>query len=470
MAKILVIDDEAIIRDRLKSLLELDDYEVYTAGGGVDALKVFDAQAPDVIVSDIKMPKIDGIEVLRRVKMKNTSAEVIFITGHGGVDTAIAAMKEGAFGYIQKPIDYDELKIEIDKALEKQAMQAKIDSYVMELQRSVDQWEITFNCVSDCLSIHDDDFNIIKTNKAFTDTFGFTEKDLCNMTCYTLFGCLEGETSKCLKEQTRQSRQARVKEIFNQKLNAYFEVTVSPIFNREDDFKGSIHIFKNITRRKHNEQKIKVSLEQKTLLLREIHHRVKNNMGIISSLIELNIDNTDDKQVIDMYTAMINRIRSMSLVHKLLYQNDNLSQVNFSNYTNDLVTDILSSYSIDPDAVTVVIDIDDELYLGMDTAMPCCLIINELITNSIKHAFGETKSGKLRISMKEAGQDLYELIVRDNGKGIPEDFNIDDSSSLGLKLIKTLGEYQLGGKIEIKANDGTQFKLSFKELEYKKRI
>ncbi|MBF0517366.1 MAG: sensor histidine kinase, partial [Nitrospirae bacterium] len=277
------------------------------------------------------------------------------------------------------------------------------------------------------------------------------------MTCYTLFGCLEGETSKCLKEQTRQSRQARVKEIFNQKLNAYFEVTVSPIFNREDDFKGSIHIFKNITRRKHNEQKIKVSLEQKTLLLREIHHRVKNNMGIISSLIELNIDNTDGKQVIDMYTAMINRIRSMSLVHKLLYQNDNLSQVNFSNYTNDLVTDILSSYSIDPDAVTVVIDIDDELYLGMDTAMPCCLIINELITNSIKHAFGETKSGKLRISMKEAGQDLYELIVRDNGKGIPEDFNIDDSSSLGLKLIKTLGEYQLGGKIEIKANDGTQF-------------
>ncbi|MEO5360069.1 MAG: response regulator [Nitrospirota bacterium] len=470
MAKILVIDDEAIIRDRLKNLLVLDDYDVFTAECGVEALKVFDAEDPDVIVSDIKMPKMDGIEVLRRVKMKKKTAELIFITGHGGVDTAIEAMKEGAFGYIQKPIEYDELKIEIDKALEKQGMQAKIDSYVRELQRSVDEWEITFNCVSDCLSIHDEDFNIIKTNRAFSDTFGLTEEDLNHKPCYALFGCIEGDVSKCLSAASRESRESRIKEIFYQDLNAYFEVTVSPIFNREGAFKGSIHIFKNITQRKLNQEKIKASLEEKTLFLREIHHRVKNNMGIISSLIELNIESTADKQVIDMYTEMINRIRSMSLVHKLLYQNDNLSQINFSNYTTDLVTDILNSYSVDPDAVSVVIDIDDDIYIGMDTAMPCCLIINELITNSLKHAFKETNSGRLNISMKDIGKKSYELVVRDNGKGISEDFNIDESSSLGLRLIRTLGEYQLGGKIEITVNEGTEFKLSFKELEYKKRI
>ncbi|MCG6553698.1 MAG: response regulator [Candidatus Magnetominusculus sp. LBB02] len=470
MAKILVIDDEAIIRDRLKSLLMLDDFDAYSAENGVEGIKIFEAEAPDVIVADIKMPKMDGIEVLRRVKAMNKNAEVIFITGHGGVDTAIEAMKEGAFGYIQKPVEYDELKIEIDKAIERQTMQGKLDAYVRELQRSVDEWEITFNCVKDCLSIHDEDFNIIKTNKAFIETFGFSEKELNVKPCYELFGCIESDVSQCLNIRSRESRVTCVKEMYHQGLNKYFEITVSPIFTKDGEFKGSVHSFKDITARKLNEEKIKASLEEKTLLLREIHHRVKNNMEIISNLIELNIDTADDQKVIDMSNEMKNRIRSMSLVHQSLYQNDNLSHINFRDYTKDLTADILNSYSVEPSAVSVTIDINDDVYIGMDTAMPCCLIINELITNSIKHAFKKTKEGRLYISMKATGHQSYELIVRDNGGGIPEGFDISKSSSLGLTLIKTLGEYQLGGKIEINGDDGMEFKLSFKELQYRKRI
>ncbi|MBF0320679.1 MAG: response regulator [Nitrospirae bacterium] len=469
MAKILVIDDESIIRDRLRNLLLLDDYTAYAAENGVEGLKLFDSECPDVVVADIKMPKMDGIEVLKRVKMRNKTAEVIFITGHGGVDTAIEAMKEGAFGYIQKPIEYDELRIEIEKALEKQSMQAKIDSYVMELERSVNEWEITFNCVSDCLSIHDEEYNIVKTNKAFVNTFGFRENELHGKPCYEQFGCIEIDISECLNTKARESRESCMKEIFYPELNSYFEITASPIFDSEGGFKGSIHIFKDITQRKLYEDKINASLQEKTLLLREIHHRVKNNMEIISSLIELHIEDIDDKRVVDMYGEMKSRIRSMSLVHKQLYQTENLSKVNFGEYIEELVADILNSYCIDASLVSVAIDADN-VCIGMDTAMPCCLIINELVTNSLKHAFTDAATGQLQISLKNVGDKLYELVVRDNGKGIPDGFDLNKSSSLGLKLIRTLGEYQLGGKIEMNTKDGMEFKLQFKELEYKKRI
>ncbi len=122
-----MIDDEKIIRERLKKLLELDDYETFTAGDGEEGLKIFNEEKPEIALVDIKMPGLDGIEVLRKIREDAEETQVILITGHGGVETAIQALKEGAFGYIQKPIDYDELEVEIKRALEKQEMQRKLD-------------------------------------------------------------------------------------------------------------------------------------------------------------------------------------------------------------------------------------------------------------------------------------------------------------------------------------------------------
>ncbi|MBF0519219.1 MAG: response regulator [Nitrospirae bacterium] len=467
MAKLLVIDDEIIIRERLKKLLLLDKYEVYSAENGIEGLKMFETHEPDIIIADIKMPKISGIDVLKEIKARNNMIEVIMITGHGGCETAIEAMKQGAFGYIQKPIEYDELHIEIEKALEKQQMKIKIDSYVKELEYRVNEWEITFNCVSDMLSIHNKEYKIIRCNKAFIETFKFNPDAPDSKPCNEMFNCQEERD--CLNVKTYGSKSACMKEMYYPELDVYLEVTASPIFGSEGEFKGSIHIFKDITQRKLYEEKMKASLQEKILLLREIHHRVKNNMEIISSLIELQIEDSSDKQLIDVYNEMKNRIRSMSLIHKMLYQSENLSEVNFNDYTKSLVVDLINSYCVDPSMIKIDVNIDDVL-INMDTAMPCCLIINELVTNSLKHAFTETKTGALEISMQSLGEKTYELVVRDNGKGIPEGFDISQSSSLGLKLIRTLAEYQLGGKIEMNTSAGTEFKLRFKELQYKKRV
>ena len=134
MAKILVIDDEEIIRERMKKLLILDDYETFAAGDGEKGLEVFEKEKPDIALIDIKMPGMDGIEVLKKIKESAEETEVIMITGHGGVETAVTAIRAGAFGYIQKPVEYDELVIEIKKALEKQEMQKSLDEHVHNLE------------------------------------------------------------------------------------------------------------------------------------------------------------------------------------------------------------------------------------------------------------------------------------------------------------------------------------------------
>ena len=139
MAKILVIDDEKIIRERLKRLLELDNYETFTAEDGRKGLEIFDKEKPEILLVDIKMPGMDGIEVLSKIKEKSKETEVIIITGHGGVDTAIQAMRQGAFHYTLKPIEYDELEIDIKRALEKQEMQRKLDEYVHNLEEAVEE-------------------------------------------------------------------------------------------------------------------------------------------------------------------------------------------------------------------------------------------------------------------------------------------------------------------------------------------
>ena len=132
--KILIVDDEELLRDRLKRLLELDDYEVTTADSGARALVEFARICPDIVLSDVRMPGMDGIELLEKLKQLPHSAEIFMLTGHGGLETAIAAMRNGAFDYMTKPIDFDELEINLKRALEKRTMTRKLDAYMLDLE------------------------------------------------------------------------------------------------------------------------------------------------------------------------------------------------------------------------------------------------------------------------------------------------------------------------------------------------
>jgi two-component sensor histidine kinase len=155
-----------------------------------------------------------------------------------------------------------------------------------------------------------------------------------------------------------------------------------------------------------------------------------------------------------------NRVASMSLIHERLYSSSNLAQINFRSYVTNLIHDMLSSFRVEHGDITSDIIMDD-IELSIDQAIPCGLIINELVTNSVKHAFPKSKKGKITISGKMLPQQIIELTLKDNGVGLHKDFNLEKSTSLGLSLIFRLAQ-QLAGKITIDGTNGTAVRLSFK--------
>ncbi len=221
-----------------------------------------------------------------------------------------------------------------------------------------------------------------------------------------------------------------------------------------------------IAERKQAEKKVKQSLKEKDLLLKEIHHRVKNNLFIVSSLLESQADYIDDPEVIKMLETSQNRITSMGLIHEQLHNSTNLFQIDFQQYITVLVEHIADSY------LTKEIDFHlniQQATVNIETAHPCGLIINELISNALEHAFHNRDRGNITLEFNQDRLGFYNLLLKDDGLGFPHHKNFYQSESLGLELVSTLVE-QLEGTIEMTNHNGTQIKISFKELDYKTRV
>ncbi|PKL66442.1 MAG: hypothetical protein CVV28_10590 [Methanobacteriales archaeon HGW-Methanobacteriales-1] len=226
-------------------------------------------------------------------------------------------------------------------------------------------------------------------------------------------------------------------------------------------------VVQDITDQKESENFLKASLEEKEILLREIHHRVKNNLQIISSLLNLQKRYVDDKEALNLFQESQNRVKSMSMIHESLYQATDLGHIDFSVYISKLSMELMSSYGVNTNQISLEREVE-EVILDINTAIPCGLIINELMTNCIKYAFPEGRKGKITIKFFSE-DDQYVLEVSDNGIGLPDDIDFKKMKSLGIRLVNSLVG-QLEGTIELDASSGTKFIIKFKELEYEPRI
>ena len=210
-----------------------------------------------------------------------------------------------------------------------------------------------------------------------------------------------------------------------------------------------------------DEERIKASLKEKEVLLKEIHHRVKNNMQIISSMLGLQSAYVQDKKYNEMLQDSQNRIRSMALIHEKLYQSDNMAYVNFSEYVNSLITYLYSSYSINKDNIKIKVNLE-KLSFNIDTAIPLGLIINELVSNSFKHAFPDNRTGEIMVDISRIDDTQYRLIISDNGIGFIQKSSY--TNSLGLNLVYALTE-QIDGKLDINTNNGSTFIITYNYIE-----
>lgn len=214
-----------------------------------------------------------------------------------------------------------------------------------------------------------------------------------------------------------------------------------------------------VIERKRAEEKVLVSLREKEILLKEVHHRVKNNLQIISSLLELQCEYIHDEQSLRFFRESQDRIKTMALVHERLYASADLTSINVCEYLKNLTSQLVLSYVVDPGCIDLEFDIG-EFCLGIEEAIPCGLIVNELVSNSLKHAFSGRPGGKIAVTCRTDAEDMVVLSVRDNGVGIPEELDITHCETLGLQIVFLLTR-QLYGTVNVRNDGGALFAIRF---------
>ena len=238
-------------------------------------------------------------------------------------------------------------------------------------------------------------------------------------------------------------------------------VTVSLVRDSNDSPNYFVAVFEDITERKEHERQLEESIKEKEVLLKEVHHRVKNNMQVISSILNLQSSYIDDETALSILRESQDRIKSMSFVHESLYQSNTLSEVNFSEYIRNIAGNLFHSYGRPEGGISMQYELE-EVFLNLDTSIPCGLIINEVVSNCLKYAFAGKEKGVIRIEFSKLSDGKLKLIIGDDGIGLPSNFDIENAETLGLQLVTTLVT-QVSGELDIKTNKGTQFSIVFKE-------
>jgi PAS domain S-box-containing protein len=242
----------------------------------------------------------------------------------------------------------------------------------------------------------------------------------------------------------------------------FLERSGTPVLDETGNFLGYRGVDTDITERKLAEEHLRKSLREKEILLRELHHRTKNNMQVISSLLDLHSINIEDKNILNVIKEVQNRIKSIALVHEKLYQAKDLSDVNLKDYITDFAGMLLKSYEGTKGRISLKVDVDD-IFLSLDTITPCGMIISELVSNSLKYAFPGNRKGKITIQCHLTDYGEVKLRIGDNGIGLPERLDFRNTKTLGFKLICKLAENQLRGTIELESRKGAVFLIKFME-------
>jgi PAS domain S-box-containing protein len=317
--------------------------------------------------------------------------------------------------------------------------------------------------VTDATPINEPGPGITYVNDAFTKITGYSKEEALGRSPRFLQGTQTAKAERARIRLALEKKEPIEVELINYRKDGsefWVNFSIAPIKDEDNNTTQFISVQRDITERKKKEEIIKTSLHEKEVLLKEIHHRVKNNMTVISSLLSIQANYIKDEESKALFEESRNRIKSMALIHDKLYQHESLANIEFSNYIQDLVSNIASSYNSQEARIKVELDTEN-IYMEIVKAVPCGLIINEIFSNAYKHAFKGRREGTITISFKKIN-DHCQLTISDNGRGLPEGFDIHNSPSLGMQLILALVE-QLGGTLDIIRHEGTTFKLTFTE-------
>lgn len=490
--KIMIVEDDKEIAEIIKLTLETSGYEVVDiTAEGKGIIEKIDDKKPDLIIMDIMLQdeKMDGIQIAELIS-KSSDIPIVYLTGHSAEDIFQRARITRPYGYILKPFRPLELRATVEMALLKSKTESDLKNHSEELEEVVKlrtrelreknehlQREIAerkqaelslidsqnylnriINSIADPVFVKDRSHRWELLNDSFCRLIGYAREELLGKSDYDFFPASEAEVSRQKDELAFETGENINEEKFTDKKGTVRTVsTKRTLYQDTSDNLHIVGIMRDVTEQKLYESHMKASLKEKEILLREIHHRVKNNLQLMASLLHIQADHTQDPGVQKYYEESKNRIKSMALVHEYLYCSDTLSQIDLGKHIRTIATYLGRNYRRND--ISFSFDLDT-VYLPIDTAVPCGLIVNELVSNAIKHGLQHITNGNLHITLKGCINNQATLTIGDNGCGFPEHLDFRESPSMGLQLVNDLVE-QIEGTIELKRNGGTTFIMKF---------
>lgn len=491
---ILTIDDEPRFRESLRNYLEDYDYQVIEAENGRVGLTIFAERKPDLVLVDLRMPEVDGLEVLKGVRDGSPDTPIIVVSGTGLISDVAEALRLGAWDYLFKPIeDLSVLGHAIQNCLERarlirenrayqQNLEEKVAQRTKELQtvverlereaairmeteralrKSEEKFREIFEGSKDAIILASPDGKAAEVNKAAERLTGYFRDALLEMTIFELFPNELRDEPKAMAASAIKGETASEESWFAREDGQRVAVEYSAKRVRIGEAPYLLFTARDVTERRQSQDRIEASLREKEILLKEIHHRVKNNMQIISSLLNLQADHVADKEAQELFIESRNRISSMALVHEELYRSKDMSRVELRDYVEKLIPRLLYSYGGEKE-ISQDIEVDDA-QVTIRQAIPLGLIINELVTNALKHAFMNRDSGILRVVIGQ-NDGRVRLEVRDDGVGLPADLDVEKTQTLGMQLVTGLVA-QLYGTLRVERGHGAAFFIDFPLLE-----
>jgi PAS domain S-box-containing protein len=348
-----------------------------------------------------------------------------------------------------------------------------------KLRESEEKYRNIVETANEGIFLMDDEFKITYVNKRNMELMGHTQEETIGRPVMD-FIC---EESRPIAKESLERRRCGISEGYELKLKCkdgslfWAFISAKPLFNKDGDFVGSLCMYTDITKRKEAEEAL-ANIENARK--KEIHHRIKNNLQVISSLLDLQAEkfkdreNIKDSEVLEAFRESQDRVISMALIHEELHRNEGLDKLNFSQYIKELADNLFLTYKLGNDGTRFYKDIEENIFFDMDTSVPLGIIINELISNSLKYAFQGREHGEIRVKLhreedrecgiEESNSTAYVLSVSDNGVGVPKELDIRNLDSLGLQLVISLVE-QLNGELELERNNGTEFTIRFTVIE-----
>ncbi|RZN35426.1 MAG: PAS domain S-box protein [Methanosarcinales archaeon] len=394
---------------------------------------------------------------------------------HTGNDTAIARLEHAGkfFGLIAVSLAPDfavdeearglleEAASDISFALHDIELEEKHNRAVDALKESEARYRALFETAKDAIFLTDEVGRFVNVNKAACNSLGYSREELLEMHISDIDADTTGQ------EEFRKVRNGMVKEStfevnHRKKDGTLLPVEVTGNFFEIGGRKLSLAIVRDITERKQAEYQIKKSLYEKEVMLQEIHHRVKNNLQVVASLLSMQARATSNQSAKDALTESMNRLNTMALIHVQLYGNSDLSEINMRAFVNTLLKQLLQCYMVRNTKITPTVNVADYPF-PISIAVPAGLIINELLANVLKHAFIGRVKGAVKISIIVPENGKISLTVSDDGVGLPDGFDINATTSFGLRLVRILAEDQLHGTLSVTrgAGAGTAFKIEF---------